>query len=57
VIGAVGVSGSTVENDRAVAEAGVAAVEETAETTEPDNPAVFDQKSGGGGAAGGVVGS
>jgi uncharacterized protein GlcG (DUF336 family) len=49
VLGAVGVSGSTVEDDRAVAEAGVAAL---------NGPlAVFDEKSGGGGLTGGVVGS
>jgi uncharacterized protein GlcG (DUF336 family) len=48
VVGAVGVSGSTVENDRAVAEAGVEALGAVD---------LFDQKSGGGGKAGGVVGS
>jgi uncharacterized protein GlcG (DUF336 family) len=57
VIGAVGVSGSTVENDRAVAEAGVAAVEGTADASGLANlPAIFDQKSGGGGPSGGVNG-
>ncbi len=47
VLGAIGVSGSTVEDDRAVAEAGVAALGAT--------PAVFAEPSGGGGAAGGVT--
>ena len=55
VIGAIGVSGSTVENDRAVAEAGVAALEDADALSEL--PAFFDEKSGGGGKAGGVVGS
>ncbi len=49
VVGAIGVSGSTVEDDRAVAEAGAAALGAT--------PAVFAEPSGGGGKAGGVVGS
>ena len=56
VIGAVGVSGSTVEHDRAVAEAGVAAVEETADASGLANlPASFDDASGGGGVSGGVL--
>jgi uncharacterized protein GlcG (DUF336 family) len=54
VIGAIGVSGSTVEDDRAVAEAGAAALEDGALS---GLPAFFDEKSGGGGKAGGVVGS
>jgi uncharacterized protein GlcG (DUF336 family) len=48
VLGAIGVSGSTVEDDRAVAEAGAAAL---------NGELLFDEKSGGGGAAGGIVGS
>ncbi len=48
VIGAIGVSGSTVEDDRAVAEAGVAALAAF--------PAIFDEPSGGG-LNGGVAGS
>jgi len=52
VIGAVGVSGSTVENDRAVAAAGVAALEATTTGALTDLPAFFDEKSGGGGIAG-----
>ena len=55
VIGAVGVSGSTVEHDRAVAEAGVAAVEGTGDAGGSALPAAFDQKSGGGGSPGGVL--
>ena len=56
VIGAVGVSGSTVENDRAVAEAGVAAVEETGNASGLSTlPVTFDQRSGGGGPSGGVI--
>lgn len=47
VLGAIGVSGSTVEDDRAVAEAGVAAL---------GAADIFDQPSGGG-AAGEIVGS
>jgi uncharacterized protein GlcG (DUF336 family) len=57
VVGAIGVSGSTIENDRAVAEAGVAALAgaNTGDvTTLPDS---FDEPSGGGGLNGGVVGS
>jgi uncharacterized protein GlcG (DUF336 family) len=48
VVGAIGVSGSTVEDDRAVAEAGAAAL--------GDSPAIFAEPSGGGGLSGGVVG-
>jgi uncharacterized protein GlcG (DUF336 family) len=59
VIGAIGVSGSTVENDRAVAAAGAAVLggpnAELRSTV--DVPASFALKSGGGGKAGGVVGS
>ena len=56
VIGAVGVSGSTVEHDRAVAAAGVAVLEASSETSGLSNlPATFDEKSGGGGVPGGVV--
>jgi uncharacterized protein GlcG (DUF336 family) len=56
VIGAIGVSGSTVEDDRAVATAGAAALGgPNAETTLTDLPANFAEKSGGGGALGGVV--
>jgi hypothetical protein len=51
VIGAIGVSGSTVEDDGAVAEAGAAAVGEAMLGL----PATFDTKSGGGGLAGGVI--
>jgi uncharacterized protein GlcG (DUF336 family) len=57
VVGTIGVSGSTIENDRAVAEAGVAALAgaNTGDvTTLPDS---FDEPSGGGGLNGGVVGS
>jgi uncharacterized protein GlcG (DUF336 family) len=56
VIGAVGVSGSTVEHDHAVAEAGVAAVEETGAASGLSTlPATFDDASGGGGPSGGVL--
>jgi uncharacterized protein GlcG (DUF336 family) len=56
VIGAIGVSGSTVEDDHAVATAGAAALGgPTAETTLTDLPASFAEKSGGGGLSGGVV--
>ena len=48
VVGAIGVSGSTVDDDRAVAEAGAAAL--------GDSPAIFAEPSGGGGLSGGVVG-
>jgi uncharacterized protein GlcG (DUF336 family) len=47
VIGAIGVSGSTVENDHAVAAAGVAALAP---------PAALDRRAGGGGSPGGVLG-
>jgi uncharacterized protein GlcG (DUF336 family) len=57
VIGAIGVSGSTVEDDHAVASAGAAALGgPTAETTLTDLPASFDERSGGGAADGGVLG-
>jgi uncharacterized protein GlcG (DUF336 family) len=56
VIGAIGVSGSTVENDRAVAEAGVAALDEAHADSLTDLPGILDQPSGGGGASGGVLG-
>jgi uncharacterized protein GlcG (DUF336 family) len=47
VIGAVGVSGATVEQDRAVAEAGVAAVEGTTDASGRANLlATFDEASG-----------
>jgi uncharacterized protein GlcG (DUF336 family) len=56
VIGAIGVSGSTVEDDHAVATAGAAALGGlNAETTLTDPPASFAEKSGGGGLSGGVV--
>src|SRR5215210_9534482 len=56
VIGAIGVSGSTVEDDRAVAAAGAAALGgPNAETALTDLPASFTEKSGGGGLSGGVV--
>src|SRR5687768_15793669 len=55
VIGAIGVSGSTVENDRVVAEAGVAALASASTDTLTDLPAFFDEKSGGGGSPGGVT--
>ena len=55
VIGAIGVSGSTVEHDRAVAEAGVEALDGVASDALTVLPAVFDEKSGGGGLRGGVV--
>ncbi len=57
VIGAIGVSGSTVEDDRAVAEAGAAALTAASTNALTDLPTWFDEKSGGGGKAGGVVGS
>jgi uncharacterized protein GlcG (DUF336 family) len=57
VIGAIGVSGSTVENDRAVAAAGVAAVEQpVAAASDAAQPVAFDRRSGGGGSPGGVLG-
>jgi uncharacterized protein GlcG (DUF336 family) len=56
VIGAVGVSGSTVENDRAVAEAGVGALGETSDASGLSSlPASFDQRSGGGGPSDSVI--
>ncbi|HET7094055.1 MAG TPA: heme-binding protein [Thermomicrobiales bacterium] len=55
VIGAIGVSGSTVENDRAVAAAGVAALEKPAAASAAAPPASFDQRSVAGGASGGVL--
>ncbi len=57
VIGAVGVSGSTVENDHAVAAAGAAALGGPNAELLSAEPALFALKSGGGGAAGGVIGS
>jgi uncharacterized protein GlcG (DUF336 family) len=53
VIGAIGVSGSTVEDDRAVAEAGATVLAQNG----LDLPATFDQPSGGGGLAGGIEGT
>jgi uncharacterized protein GlcG (DUF336 family) len=55
VIGAIGVSGSTVEDDRAVAAAGAAALGGPNADLLSALPAAFDRKSGGGGARGGVV--
>jgi len=55
VIGAIGVSGSTVENDRAVAAAGAAALGGPNVDLLSTLPAFFDEKSGGGGALGGVT--
>jgi uncharacterized protein GlcG (DUF336 family) len=55
VIGAVGVSGSTVENDHAVAAAAVAAIEKPATSQSEAAPAAFSQRSGGGGLSGGVI--
>jgi uncharacterized protein GlcG (DUF336 family) len=55
VIGAVGVSGSTVENDRAVAVAGAAALGGPNVDLLSTQPALFAEKSGGGGLSGGVV--
>jgi uncharacterized protein GlcG (DUF336 family) len=57
VIGAIGVSGATVEHDRAVAEAGAAALGGPNVDLLTTVPASFAVKSGGGGAAGGVVGT
>ena len=57
VIGAVGVSGSTVEDDRAVAEAGAAALGGQPAGAPAELPASFAEPSGGGGLSGGVVGS
>ena len=55
VIGAIGVSGSTVENDRTVAAAGAAALGGPNADLLSTLPAFFDEKSGGGGAMGGVI--
>ena len=55
VIGAIGVSGSTVENDRAVAVAGATALGGPNADLLSTVPALFDEKSGGGGLSGGVV--
>ena len=57
MIGAVGVSGSTVEDDRAVAEAGAAALDRADPGAPAELPASFAEPSGGGGLTGGVVGS
>jgi uncharacterized protein GlcG (DUF336 family) len=57
VIGAIGVSGSTVENDRAVAAAGAAALGGPNEDLLSSLPAFFAEKSGGGAADGGVLGN
>jgi uncharacterized protein GlcG (DUF336 family) len=54
VIGAIGVSGSTVEDDRAVAAAGAAALGGPNGDLLSTLPASFDEKSGGGGDRGGV---
>ncbi len=55
VIGAIGVSGSTVEDDRAVAAAGAAALGGPNVDSLAALPALFAEKSGGGGASGGVL--
>ena len=55
VIGAIGVSGSTVENDHAVAAAGASALGDANVESAASLPASFDEKSGTGGLAGGVV--
>ena len=55
IIGAIGVSGSTVENDHAVAAAGAAALGDANVESTASLPALFDEKSGTGGLAGGVV--
>jgi uncharacterized protein GlcG (DUF336 family) len=55
VIGAIGVSGSTIENDRAVAGAGAAVLGGPNVDLLSTVPAFFDEKSGGGDALGGVV--
>ena len=57
VIGAIGVSGSTVDNDRVVAEAGVAALADASTEALPDVPAAVDPQARLGGLSGGVVGS
>jgi uncharacterized protein GlcG (DUF336 family) len=54
VIGAIGVSGSTVEDDRAVAAAGAAALGGPNGDLLSTLPTYFAEKSGGGGAGGGV---
>ena len=54
VIGAIGVSGSTVENDRDIAAAGAAALGGPNGDVLSTLPGFFDEKSGGGGARGGV---
>lgn len=56
VIGAIGVSGSTVEDDRAVAAAGAAALGGPNVELLSALPAFFAVKSGGGGLSGGVIG-
>jgi len=56
VIGAIGVSGSTVENDHAVAAMGAAALGGPNADLLSSLPAVFAEKSGGGAASGGVLG-
>jgi uncharacterized protein GlcG (DUF336 family) len=55
VIGAIGVSGSTVENDRVVAAAGAAALGGPNVDLLSTLPAFFDEKSGGGAALGSVT--
>jgi uncharacterized protein GlcG (DUF336 family) len=55
VIGAIGVSGSTVENDRAVAEAGAAALGGSDDDLVSGVPPSFAVASGGGGSPGGVL--
>jgi uncharacterized protein GlcG (DUF336 family) len=57
VIGAIGVSGSTVEDDRAVAEAGAAALGGPNAELLSSLPASFDETSGAGAALGGVTAS
>ena len=57
VIGAIGVSGSTVENDHAVAAMGAAALGGPNADLLSSPPAVFAEKSGGGAASGGVLGN
>lgn len=56
VLGAIGVSGSTVEDDRAVAVAGASALGGPNAEALSGLPASFDEPSGGGGASGGVLG-
>lgn len=57
VLGAIGVSGSTVENDHAVATAGVAALAQpvAAAASNLALPASFDRRADGGGLSGGVI--